>query len=362
MVLLQQQSADLGQIVALQEFMEVVTNVLEGYEWTDTLTTSLIVLCNIIVIYHFGKIAIDNLLRGGEAFVFSKLKTPVFYIMMITAWPTIHMFIRDASTVIEEELFVNRDTVYERNSAIFNELDGGMETVLKRLNEGDAYEEIEMERYASDLLGLEKTYDYLITLDDRLMLAVYSYGYQMSSYLDYFLYVVFYCIASIWLKIIAFGAPIAFVVSMLTGGWTVLINWAKNYLAVVLWLPVSAILMGMVNSIFLAVINIASTPILSRFNGALGNSLASSNPFILLQTGISAIVTIFVLTLIFIAIKLILLAKVPSVVNSFISGGQSTAGGFMAAFIPVNVAKTAATTAVSAGVGAASAAKSGLKK
>lgn len=362
MMLLQDESIDLGEIVALGEFMEQTREVLDGYEWTETLSDQLVILCNIIVIYHFGKIAVENLLQGGEAFVFSKLKTPVFYIMMITAWPMIHSFIKDASTVIQEELFVNRDNVYERNNEIFNELDGGMETVLRRMNDKDTFDKIEAERYADDWSGLEQVYDYLITMDDRLMLAIYSYGYRLSSYIDYFLYVVFFCLASVWLKIVAFGAPIAFVVSLLTGGWTVLINWAKTYLAVVLWLPVSAILMGMINSIFLAVINVASEPVLSRFNEDLGNSLVSMNPMVLLQSGIGAIITIFVLTIIFIAIKLIILAKVPSVVNSFISGGQSVAGGFTAAFIPVNVAKTAATTAVSAGAGAASAAKSGLKK
>lgn len=362
MMLLQEESIDLGEIVALGEFMDQVREVLDGYEWTDTLSTQLVILCNIIVIYHFGKIAVENLLQGGEAFVFSKLKTPVFYIMMITAWPMIHSFIKDASTVIQEELFVNRDSVYERNNEIFNELDGGMETVLKRMNDKETYDNIEAERYKDDWLGLEKTYDYLITMDDRLMLAVYSYGYRLSSYIDYFIYVVFFCIASIWLKIVAFGAPIAFVVSLLTGGWTVLINWAKNYLAVVLWLPVSAILMGMINSIFLAVINAASEPILSRFSNEIGDSLASANPLVLLHSGLNSIITIFVLTIIFLAIKLIILAKVPSVVNSFISGGQAVAGGFNAAFVPITVAKTAATTAVSAGAGAASVAKSGLKK
>ena len=237
--------------------------------------------------------------------------------------------------------FVNRDTVYDANNRIFDELDGGMQTVLTRLNEQDAADEFNTERYASDLLGLEKTYDYLVTIDDRLMLAIYSGGFRLASYLDYFLYIVFFCLSSIWLKIIAFGAPIAFVVSLLTGGWTVLINWAKNYLAVVLWLPVSAILMGMINSIFLAVLNTASTPVLSRFNEEAGRSLMSANPLILLNQAVGAIIIMFVLILVFIAIKVIVLAKVPAIITAFTSGGQSVGGGFAAAFIPASVAGTA---------------------
>lgn len=360
--LLIQEGVELGEIVSLGEFMEDIRQVLDGYTWTNELSDRLTILCNIIVIFHFGKIAVENLLQGGEAFVFSKLKKPFFYMMMITAWPTIHTFIKDASIVIQEELFVNRDAVQERNSEIYNELDGGMETILKRLDEEDAMGDMETERYKDDWTGMERLYDYAISMDDRLMLAVFSYGYELSSYLDYFMYMVFYLISTIWLKIIAFGAPIAFVVSILTGGWTTLINWAKNYLSVTLWLPVSAILMGMVNSIFLRVLDTASEPILSRFSENAGTQLLSAHPLVLLHSAVNAIMTMLVLMIVFLAVKLVILAKVPSVVNSFISGGQSVAGGFTAAFMPVNVAKTAATTAVSAGAGAASAAKSGLKK
>lgn len=247
----------MGEIVSLGEFMEQVRIVLDSYEWTNDLSNGLTILCNIIVIYHFGKIAVENLLQGGEAFVFSKLKTPFFYMMMITAWPTIHNFIKDSSFVIQEELFVNRDAVYERNGEIFNEMDGGMETILRRLDQEDGQGDMVAERYKDDYLGMNQLYDWAVTLDDRLMLAVFSYGYEFSSYIDYFMYIVFYLVATIWLKIIAFGAPIAFVVSLLTGGWTTLINWAKNYLAVTLWLPVSAILMGMINSIFIEVLNLS---------------------------------------------------------------------------------------------------------
>ena len=68
-MLLQESTRDLGEIAEIAEIMDITREILDGYEWETQLSYGLVILCNIVVIYHFGKIAVENLLQGGEAFV-----------------------------------------------------------------------------------------------------------------------------------------------------------------------------------------------------------------------------------------------------------------------------------------------------
>ncbi len=343
----------MNELMSLEAWESAVNAVLDGIEWDTAIDGPYYLLCYIVVIFQAGKIAAENLLRGGEAFVWSKLKTPFFTMMMIVAWPTLHGFVQDASGAIREKAYVNSEQVIDHNNNLLEELRKSLDVIDEKIDNVD--DEEDSNWFFGDKLDFSEITSYMSTLDDRMVLAIYASMFRFATYLDSGLYAIFFAIAAIWLKIIAFGAPIAFVVSLLTGGYSVLINWAKTYLAVSLWLPTAAMILALVNRIFLSVITKYGKPALTL--GGLGDNVGLSvNPAIMLQTAVQALLANIILIIIFLAIKIIILAKVPQMIQGFISGGQSAAGGFGAAFIPVSVAKSAAGAGVMAASGGTSAA------
>lgn len=184
--------------------------------------------------------------------------------------------------------------------------------------------------------------------------------YKVAMLFDSFLYVMFYFFSKLWLKITLFGGGIAFTVSLLTGGWTVLINWAKTVLSVSLWIPVSALLMTLINSILLKVIG-EMAPEFPESTDVSAAELTTA-PADILTSLVGFILVYACLTIVFMGFKLIILAKVPSIVSGWISGGSSVSGGFSGAFVPVSIGKTAAKSAGGAASSAISSGAGGFKK
>lgn len=369
------QEERINDLLDVNEVTAVVDSVLDDIVWTVQLSYVLSGLCGLVIIYHFGKIAVENLVRGGEPFVFSKLSTPFFYMLMLASWTWLHGFIEFGVEVFENEVFTNANILYDQNADIYSELDGGIETINKRIEQKENYDRMKNDSYFS-VPGMSEIGYWFSTIDDRIILQMTAWAFDLISQLDYCLYVVFYVVSKLWFKIIAFGAPIAFAASILMGGWSVLMNWIKNYLSVALWLPIAGLLLQLLNRILLQVLGVMSTGISTRITGLTSTSLEFVSPTALISGMLGLVVQLLVVIVVFFALKILVLAKVPSIVSTMVQAGQGLAGGFAMAFVPVNVAKsTASTAAIVAGsaatggafagaAGAAAAAKqgSGLKK
>lgn len=321
----------------LTDMLVAIDQVLDNFKLADTLNYILSGLCGLVVVWHFSKVTIQNLLRGGEGFSFENYKTPVFYVIMIAAWPLLQEFIIDASDSIAF-------TVTEQQQKAFNVNQSNYEKIDQTMKELDERFETTQKMGESETTDFLETMSYNIsTLDDRIVIYILELTYKFALMFDSFLYVMFYFFSKLWLKITLLGGGIAFTVSLLTGGWTVLINWAKTVLSVSLWIPVSALLMSLINSVLLKILN-NMTPQFPEGTDVDNANLALS--YATMQGKLISCILIFVvLTLVFIGFKLIILAKVPSIVTGWISGGSSVSGGFSAAFVPVSVGKTAAKSA-----------------
>jgi hypothetical protein len=319
--------------------LSAVDNVLDNFKLTDTLNVILQALCGIVVVWQFAQITIQNLLRPGE-FAFDNYKKPVFYLIMIAGWPLIQGFVLDASKGIAQTVVEQQKTAYDVNSKNFGKIDD----VLKEIEERTAVVE---QLGSSENIG---PFDYVAfqmsILDDKIIIMALQSIYKTTLIFDSFLYVMFYFFSKLWLKITLLGGGIAFTVSLLTGGWTVLINWAKTVLSISLWVPLSALLMTLINSILIKILN----EMLPEF--PVGTSVSSADMVGGLNTILGNLVSFLLmyiaLTLIFIAFKIIILAKIPSIVSGWVGGGNSVGSGFASAFIPLAVMKSATKTATSA--------------
>lgn len=335
----------------LTDMLTAIDQVLDQFKLADTLNVILQSLCGIVVVWQFCQVTIQNLLRGGEGFSFEIYKKPVFYVIMIAAWPTLQAFIIDASSGIAYTITEQQEQAFAVNQENYKKIDETVKEIENRFN-------TTVKTEGSDNIAWYDEFAFNMSiLDDKLTLAALQATYKASLLFDSFLYVMFYFFAKLWLKITLIGGGIAFTVSLLTGGWTVLINWAKTVLSVCLWIPVSSLLMTLINSILLKILN-NMTPVLPEgtdYNG----SDALVNAELVLGNLISSLLIFIVLTIVFLGFKLIILSKVPSIVSGWISGGSSVGGGFAASFIPISIGKSAAK---SVGGGISSATTSGFKK
>ena len=335
----------------LTDILGAVDDVLDNFELTKTLNIILSSICGIVVIWHFAQVTIQNLLRGGEGFSFENYKKPVFYLIMIAGWPLLQDFIIDASDSIAYTIVEQQEQAYNINEQNFQKIDDTMNEIIERVETAQKIGNSENSG-PIDYMAFQ-----ISILDDRIILSALQSIYKTALMFDSFLYVMFYFFSKLWLKITLLGGGIAFTVSILTGGWTVLINWAKTVLSVSLWIPVSALLMSLINSILLKILNEMSPVFPEGTDVSAAEMTTAVNDIIISLIGF--VLTFVVLTLVFFGFKLIILSKVPSIVSGWISGGSSVSGGFSAAFIPVSVGKT---VAKSAGGAATSAMSGGFKK
>lgn len=338
----------------LTDIISAIDGVLDNFEITDTLNIILSALCAIVVVWQFSHVTIQNLLRGGEGFSFENYKKPVFYLIMIAGWPMLQNFIIDASDSIAYTITEQQQQAYTINEQNYQKID-------------DTMNEIEARFETTEKIGNSENagpFDYMAfqvsILDERIMLGALQAVYKTALMFDSLLYVMFYFFSKLWLKITLLGGGIAFTVSLLTGGWTVLINWAKTVLSVSLWIPVSALLMSLINSILLKILN-EMTPEFPTGTDVDSADLALA-PVEIMNSLTEFILTFVVLTLVFLGFKLIILSKVPSIVSGWISGGSSVSGGFSASFIPVSIGKTVAKSATGAATSAMSGGAEGFKK
>jgi hypothetical protein len=333
------------------DILSAVDSVLDNFKLTDTLNIILQSLCAIVVVWQFAQITIQNLLRAGEGFAFENYKKPVFYLIMIAGWPLLQSFILDASKGIAQTVVEQQKTAYDVNSKNFAKVDD----VLKEIEDRTAIVE---QLGSSDNIGpIDYVAFQISILDDKITISALQSVYKTSLVFDSFLYVMFYFFSKLWLKITLLGGGIAFTVSLLTGGWTVLINWAKTVLSISLWIPLSALLMTLINSILIKILNemLPEFPVGTSVSGAdLVGGLSS-----ILGNLVSFLLIYIALTLIFIAFKIIILAKVPAIVSGWVGGGNSVGSGFASAFIPLAVAKSATSAATGA---ATSGANKGFSK
>ena len=338
----------------LTEMLAAIDSVLDDFQLTNTLNIILSSLCGIVVIWHFAQITIQNLLRGGEGFSFENYKKPVFYLIMIAAWPMLQEFIIDASDSIAYTITEQQQQAYNINEQNYQKIDDTMTEIEER------FETTEKIGNSENSGPLDYMAFQISIFDDRIILSALQSVYKTALMLDSFLYVMFYFFSKLWLKITLLGGGIAFTVSLLTGGWTVLINWAKTVLSVSLWIPVSALLMSLINSVLLKILN-EMTPEFPSGTDVNAVELALAPNMIL--GSLNGFILIFVvLTLVFFGFKLIILSKVPAIVSGWISGGSSVSGGFSASFIPVSVGKTVAKSAGGAASSAMSGGADGFKK
>jgi len=317
----------------LPEMIAIINSVLNGYEFTQDLHYYLAGLCGLVVIWHFSSVTIKNLLRGGEGFSFEIYTKPIFYLIMISAWPFLYGFIEGASNGIGEVVAEQQQEVYDANENIYTKIDQAIEKLEAKFNEVD-------EKATGENTGLFSSIKYsLSSLDKKIALLVIKFSYNIASMFDSLIYICFYFFTKLWLKITLLGGSIAFTVSLLTGGWTVLINWAKTVLSISLWIPVASLLLTIVNSILLQVTQSLSSPVLS---------LGGGDPIKIMGNISYSLTTFTVLLFVFAGLKLIILAKVPSLINSWIGGGSSMGSGFGMSFIPVAVGTSAGKSVVGA--------------
>jgi len=314
----------------LSGIIDLINAVLSGYELTKELHYYLAGLCGLVVIWHFSSVTIKNLLRGGEGFSFEIYAKPIFYLIMISAWPLLYGFIEDASNGIGEVVAEQQQQVYNANENVYAQIDQKIEKLEKQFDIADAQNYSENEGFFSEIKYT------LSSLDKKIALWLIKLSYNIASIFDSFVYVCFYFFTKLWLKITLLGGGIAFTVSLLTGGWTVLINWAKTVLSISLWIPVASLLLTIINSVLLKITQGLTLPVLDITNSPI-NAMTHITYYLILFT---------VLLFVFAGFKLIILAKVPSLINSWIGGGSGMGSGFGMSFIPFAVGTSAVRSTV----------------
>lgn len=316
----------------LNELKISIKDALEKWPLGDTLDEGLVLLCEVVVAFYFIRFFIINIYNGGEPFFWKDLRRPFFYMICIAGWSYIFDFINIALNGIVDYAYGNSNELKNLNKDVVSSLN----TFSKGLEDKKLIQE---SLQNTKKLGIfERIWRSVNEFDDKLIMEISSWGYYLAGLLDQALFYVFYMVAEVWKRILAMSGPIAFTVSLFSGGWTVLINWAKNLLSVSLWLPFAALIMSLIDSIMLAVIKSTSKPLLTKLGVASDEVL---NAFFL-EEALSALLQMLVLVVVFSIIKIIFLGKVPAMIASVVSGGNASGGGFAAAFIPFGLAVSAA--------------------
>ncbi len=341
--------------INLKSILDVIDSTLKTFDFGVNLDKILMGLCFIAITYHFGKIAVDNLINPSNAFSFQSFKTPIFYVIVLVAWPQLYGFILDASNGMAQTIVSKNQKVLNANENNYAKMDKMMADIelsyaealaLKNKQDSDS-------GFAPD--WIQKMVISFQTIDDRILIGLFKMIYGLAIYFDAFIYLIFYFITKFYLKFVLMGGGIALTISLFTG-FTTLVNWAKTVLSVSLWIPVSAIAFQLINTILLSVIeNQLKTSLIINEVGDMGSSNFTG-------AFLQALGNALVLTVIFIGLKLIVLSKVPAIINTWINGGGDLAGGFSGGFIPVAMAGMAAKAAAGTTAGAAANTIKSLKR
>lgn len=366
-------------------------------------------LVGLVFIFQMASIVIKNLLEP-EVFSFAKLKKPLILFGVLTCFYSIDYFVRDiVAGAVREYVQDNQKSVAKNTEKSIKDLDI-MEKKLKELRSKRAAAAGTPQKYYSDKhqksvyytkdekgnviftgdvwtynnakkdkndkevqefiqeakqdiegnsswINLDKLEEIAIRikyLDEFIMYSILSWCMKVVSFFDTLLLAGFFVFQWIWLKILAMGAPIALVISALSGGWSNLITWGKTYVSTSLWYVVASYCVDLVNLIQARVsVNFISTvqkatDTVAAIDPALGMTAS-------IGSMLSLITQLFVLSLLFFILKLILIGKVPAMISSFISGGNAAAEGFSGGFAPLSAARGAAGVGFAAATGGASA-------
>lgn len=300
-------------------------------------------LCGMVFIWQMSSIAIKNLLRVGE-FSWDEFRKPGLLLLILAGWGVLDNFVRStlspaiAGYVEQEQLgFVNKQ----------DKLLADFDIMQKKLDEFNSEKQSKTDEDSKwyDFTGLKEIAIRIKYLDEFLILSVITGILKLMSLFDLILYLGFDMIAKVWLKIVGMGGAIALTVSAFTGGWSPLINWAKTYVSVSLWLPVSAYIVNLVNMILVSVMT-------SIYDVNAVNNM-TANEIFAFQTNMSMLLLLATQSLGIVLwgliVKLILLGKVPNMISGWISGGGSASGGFSAAFVPLSAGKQVAGAVASKG-------------
>lgn len=302
-------------------------------------------LCGLVFVWQMSSIAIKHLLRAGEGgFSWDEFRKPGLLLIILAGWGVLDNFVRStlspaiAGYVEQEQLgFVNKQ----------DKLLADFDIMQKKLDEFNSEKQSKTDEDAKwyDFTGLKEIAIRIKYLDEFLILSVITGILKVMSLFDLILYLGFDVIAKIWLKIVGMGGAIALTVSAFTGGWSPLINWAKTYVSVALWLPVSAYIINLVNMVLVSV--------MTSIYDVNSVSSMTANEILGFQTNMAMLISLasqsFGIVFWGLIVKLILLGKVPNMISGWISGGSSAGSGFSAAFIPVSAGKQVGTAVASKG-------------
>lgn len=314
----------------------------------DLIPLNLIIvgLCNIAIIYHLAHGVIKNLSRGGEGFSWDLVSKPFLYMVLVAAFPLLNEFIGDASTYVASYVEDGQQSLSNKTNEFMASFDDSVKNVYQAIRDKTDYLKGEQSWYEAEVLvNLE-------VMDEHILIGAIQALFWAFSYIDSFLLICFFIVSKIWLYLVAIGGPIALVVSLYSGGHTGLINWAKTYLSVSLWLPVGGIVIHLLNGIMTKIVVNVVKPFLDKpFNQG---ELIDVTSWELIKTLMLVSIMLFV----FIALKLIMLGKVPQIITGWVGGGSSAGGGLAMAFFAVSAVKNAGSSVTSAATGVATGGKS----
>lgn len=310
----------------------------------DLIPLNLIIvgLCNIVIIYHLAHAIIKNLARGGEGFSWDLVSKPFFYMILVSAFPLLNEFIGDAVSYTASYVEGGQESLTNATNGYMASFDNSLAKVGQAMDDKIENLQGDSSWYESEVLIR------LQVIDEVLLIGAVKTLYHAFEYVDSFILIMFYIVSKLWLYLVAIGGPIALLVSLYSGGHTVLINWAKTYLSVALWVPVGGIAIHLLNGIMMKIVINVTQPYLEKTFEV--DSLIDITTWELIKT----LILVKVMFVVFIALKLILLGKVPQIITGWISGGSSSGGGLGMAFLAVSATKNAVSSGTSLAAGAAS--------
>lgn len=327
----------------IDKALESTSTVIEDYSLNDIFSA----LCCLVVIFHIGRICASQLLRGGDtAFNFEELRRPFFILIAILCWGYFEQFVRETLT---ESVSVY---VKEKEEEIGTKAGLSFTEALCMIEKLQQKFDNENEAMIGDAYWFDKINIYLQKIPIMLQMSIAWCCFKVMAFIDYLLMIGFTIFAKIWLYLVGLGGGIAFTASVFSGGWSPLITWSKTYVSVSLWVVVAGICVCLVNGIGASlfndyVIEQVSFMLANGWDGTVQGWTALSVNII--STLFWGVVMIFLL----VVLKIILLSKVPVIINTWIPGGNAAGAGFSAAFLPLSLMKEVASSALNAGMMAA---------
>ena len=327
----------------IDKVLESTSTVIEDYSLNDIFSA----LCCLVVIFYIGRICASQLLRGGDtAFNFDELRRPFFILIAILCWGYFDQFVRETLT---ESVSVY---VKEKEEEIGTKAGLSFTDALCMIEKLQQKFENENEAMIGDAYWFDKINIYLQKIPIMIQMSIAWGCFKIMAFIDYLLMIGFTIFAKIWLYLVGLGGGIAFTASVFSGGWSPLITWSKTYISVSLWVVVAGICMCLVNGIGASLFNDyiieqVSYMIAKGWDGTVEGWTALSVNVV--STLLWGVVMIFLL----VVLKIILLSKVPVIINTWIPGGNAAGAGFSAAFLPLSLVKEVASSALNAGMMAA---------